>query len=386
MALLDDRSPSSELDDRATKVLLVEDSPTYVALVEAHLEDAASRTYELTRVDTLSGALEALDRESFDVVLLDLNLPDSQGEQTLTSVHEAAPSAPVVVLTGQDDRALALAGVRKGAQDYLSKGAITGEMLERSIVYAIDRRAAMETLERRTRELAQSNAELERFAYVACHHLQEPVRTVVSFAQLLASLCQGKLEPKADECIEHTIEGALRIKALLQDFLTYSGVRAKRVSPSRVDLNDALGAVAARFETRLAECGGRIERPRLPCVLGDRALLERLLEDLIGNALKFRGADPPAIRVSAEEDAASWTITVADNGIGIDPRYAERVFAIFERLHAAREYPGTGIGLALCRRIVGAHDGRIWLDSTPGRGSAFHFSLPKRTRAPAATL
>jgi light-regulated signal transduction histidine kinase (bacteriophytochrome) len=198
---------------------------------------------------------------------------------------------------------------------------------------------------------------------------------VASYGELLAERYRGKLDADADEFIGYLLDGARRMQQLIRDLLAYSRVstRGHELQPAAADA--CLDLALANLASRIEETGSAIEREPLPAVLADQLQLVQLFQNLIGNALKFRGADPPRVRVSARRDNHDWIFSVADNGIGIPPEDRERVFLIFERGHTEREYPGTGIGLAICRRIVERHGGRIWVESETGRGSTFQFSL-----------
>lgn len=231
-------------------------------------------------------------------------------------------------------------------------------------------------LESRSRELERSNAELEQFAYVASHDLQEPLRMVASYTQLLARRYQGKLDPDADDFIRFAVDGATRMKALINDLLTYS--RAGRIEkPLAVaDCQAILEQVLADLEVSIAESGAVVTADHLPRVLGDSGQLERLFQNLLSNAIKFRSDLPPRIHVSAQPEGPAWHFAVADNGIGIPAECLGRVFQIFQRFHDRTKYPGTGIGLALCKKIVDRHGGRIWVESGAGRGSTFQFTIP----------
>ncbi len=237
-------------------------------------------------------------------------------------------------------------------------------------------RTAGERLEHQARDLARSNAELEQFAYVASHDLQEPLRKVASFCQLLQRRYHGQIDERADEYIDYAVDGAKRMQSLISDLLAFSRVGKTELSPVTVDLGDALRDALDNLAPRLDATDATVEASVLPDVLGEHSLLVAVFQNLIGNAVKFHGDRPPVVRVDAERVGNAWVVTCSDEGIGIEPQYAERIFAIFGRLHTKEDYPGTGIGLALTRKIVEHHGGRIWLDTDVARGTTFRFTLP----------
>ncbi len=232
------------------------------------------------------------------------------------------------------------------------------------------------TLEANKLELERSNAELKQFAYVASHDLQEPLRTISSYLQLLSRRYKGKpLDDNAEQFITFAVDGAKHMQTLIQDLLSYSKVGAPDMEFVPSDSGALMADVAAALRTIILEKGAVLEYEGLPVVLGNAGQLRRLFQNLIANALKFC-KETPRIRVTAERRGEQWLLTVRDNGIGIDAAHAERIFIIFQRLNTREEYEGTGIGLALCKKIVERHGGRIWVESRSGHGAAFHFTLP----------
>ncbi|MBJ7520794.1 MAG: CHASE3 domain-containing protein [Solirubrobacteraceae bacterium] len=242
---------------------------------------------------------------------------------------------------------------------------------------------AREQLEAQAADLQRSNEELEQFAYVASHDLQEPLRKVASFCQMLERRYSGQLDERADQYIAFAVDGAKRMQILINDLLAFSRVgRVGSQEFEEFELREALDDALANLEGPLDEADGRVEiRGDLPRVRGDEALLAGVFQNLIGNAIKFRGDAPPHVTVTTTPDPSAngdggWQVTIADNGIGIDDEYADRIFVIFQRLHAKDAYPGTGIGLAMTRKIIEYHGGRIWLEPSEGPGSTFAFTLP----------
>jgi PAS domain S-box-containing protein len=236
----------------------------------------------------------------------------------------------------------------------------------------------------RTEELAsanqvleRSNIELQQFAYIASHDLQSPLRSISGFVQLLKSEYNGKLDKQADDWIRRTVQAIGQMQTMIRDVLAYSRVDSRSRPFAPTAFLDVFNEAVALLESSIHDAGGQVVCDELPVVMGDRSQLVQLMQNLIGNGLKYHGDKSPNVHVSAKRDGNEWAFSVRDNGIGIDPKYHERIFEIFKRLHDQTEYPGTGIGLAVCRRVVTRHGGRIWLQSEAGRGSVFHFTLPE---------
>lgn len=234
-------------------------------------------------------------------------------------------------------------------------------------------RARLQTVE----ELERSNAELQQFAYVASHDLQEPLRMVASYVQLLERRYKGRMDEDADEFIYYAVDGSRRMQQLIGDLLAYSRVGARGREAQQVDTSKIVEEALKNLEMAIAEADAVIELGELPVVKGEAVSLGQVFQNLIGNAVKFRAPNRrPLVRVGARKEARQWVFSVADNGIGIAPEYRQRVFLIFQRLHPRTEYPGTGIGLAVCRKIIEGLGGNIWIESTEGAGSTFLFTIP----------
>jgi PAS domain S-box-containing protein len=254
---------------------------------------------------------------------------------------------------------------------------------ERGLIHAVAKDVTHEgQLDERAAALERSNQELERFAYVASHDLSEPLRMISGFASLLQSRYGGRLDSDADEFIRYIVEGVERMQELIRDLLTYSRVGRERPRADPVAMGPLVARVLEGLHTAVDESGARVDVGDLPTVRGDPTQLQQLMQNLAANALKFTGDELPVVRISAVPDGQAWQFAVADEGIGIDPRYAERVFEVFQRLHGPEDYPGTGVGLAICRTIVERHGGRIWVEPAEPRGSVFRFTLPAMQETP----
>jgi light-regulated signal transduction histidine kinase (bacteriophytochrome) len=258
----------------------------------------------------------------------------------------------------------------------------TGSVLKKSRSKLRERTAELittnEKLKQKTEELVHSNKELEQFAYVASHDLQEPLRTVTSYVQLLARRYQNRFDSDAEEFINFALDGATRMHTLINGLLAYSrvGTQGKPFEPTNCEtiLQQSLGNLKMTME----ETGAVVTHDSLPTVMADNLQLGQLFQNLIGNAIKFHGDQPPRVLVSVRSDGYQWIFSARDNGIGIAPEFTERIFLIFQRLHGKEKYPGTGIGLAVCKKIVECHGGHIWVESEVGKGATFYFTLPRQ--------
>jgi PAS domain S-box-containing protein len=254
-----------------------------------------------------------------------------------------------------------------------SGGAIVGaSKIARDIT---ERKRAEKKLAEKMAELARSNADLEQFAYVASHDLQEPLRMVAAYTQLLAERYRGKLDENADKFLGYASEGALRMQSLIQDLLAFSRVGRVGVARGRVDCDAAMEEVLLTLGPAIHESGAVVTHGALPVLWTDGPQIAQVFQNLIENAIKFRGKEPPAISVQAEKTGGQWLFSVSDNGIGIAPEFAQSIFTVFQRLHTRAEYPGNGIGLAICKKIVEHCGGKIWVESQVGRGSTFKFTM-----------
>jgi signal transduction histidine kinase len=277
------------------------------------------------------------------------------------------------VAAGDFEKPVAIAG---GPREIVELSGEIDAMRQRIVRELATVEAAHEKLGAQALELTRSNAELEQFAYVASHDLQEPLRKITSFCQALERRYRGQLDERADQYIDFAVDGAKRMQILINDLLAFSRVGHSDREWELVDLNDILTQARSSLAHLLEQAGATVQAQTLPVVRGERTLLVSLFQNLIGNAIKFRGTEPSVVRLAAERELNEWHFSCSDNGIGIEPEYAERIFVIFQRLHTKEAYPGTGIGLAMCRKIVEYHGGRMWLDPEHSPGAQFRFTLP----------
>jgi light-regulated signal transduction histidine kinase (bacteriophytochrome) len=341
--------------------------------------------YLVKEAESGKAALQMVAEEPPDLVLLDVKLPDLNGFEVCRQIKTNPATASVIVVQMSAafvEKKDLVRGLEGGADGYLTEPIQSEELLATIGAFLRLRRVeeklqkANTELERQAVELRRSNEELQQFAYTASHDLQEPLRMVTSYVQLLAKRYQGKLDAEASEFINYTVEGASRMQALITDLLNYSRVQTKDRFFTMTDCEEVLARALLLLQVNIEEAQAVVTHDVLPTVRADESQLGQLLQNLISNALKFHGEQPPRVHISAKPDGRQWVFAVQDNGIGIAPQFAERIFVVFQRLHTRREFSGTGIGLAICKKIVERHGGRIWVESELGKGSTFYFTLP----------
>lgn len=357
-------------------VLVLEDDPDDFILVKKALKEV-SDSLDLVIAERLEDALNLMKERQFDLILSDLSLPDSQGLQTVEKILEQTKTIPVVVLTGLKDEDTGLGAIKLGAQDYLNKEEISRDILRRVIRYAIERKKILCELEDTKQDLIRSNKDLEQFAYVASHDLQEPLRMVSSFTQLLAKHYGGQLDEKAAEYINYAVDGSKKMQKLIEDLLKFSRIGQVTHDLEEVDLNDVLDEILKDFSLLMSETKTKVTCEQMPTITANRSQMRHLFQNFISNAIKFRDKDP-VVTITSKESDDDWSFEVRDNGIGIERKYLERIFVIFQRLHSREEYKGTGIGLAVCKKIVENYGGQISVESEVGKGTTFTFNLKKR--------
>ena len=372
--------PSSGIGDTAPaatklRLVVVEDNASDVELVR-HVLKKGGFDAECEVVQTADGFRGLMHRNGYDVILADYSLPLWNGLETIEILRQEGLDIPVIVVSGGLGDTRAVECIKQGAADYVLKDHLL--RLPDAVRRALREKKLRDDNRQAQEELARSNRDLEQFAYVASHDLQEPLRMVAAYTQLLSQRYQGKLDENADKYIHYAVDGALRMQTLVQDLLAFSRVGREGNQARLVEVNLAVQSALINLQNSIQESDAQVHYGQLPTIMADHSQLAQLFQNLIGNAMKFRGKESPRITISAEKKDREWIFSVADNGIGIAPEYAETIFVIFKRLHTREEYSGSGIGLAICKKVVEQHGGRIWMESDPGRGSTFKFALPIR--------
>jgi len=358
---------------RTMRVLVVEDNASDSELM-LHALKAGGFESDAEVVQAPAEFADRIRTHKYDIVLADYRLPGWDGMETVTMLRQENLDVPVVLVSGALGELKAVECIKQGAADYVLKDNLA--RLPQSVRRAIAEKELREENRRTQEELARSNRDLEQFAYVASHDLQEPLRMVATYTQLLAERYQGKLDENADKYIHYAVDGALRMQTLVKDLLAFSRVGRKQEPAHDTDCNLVLRSVLANLKSTIQESGARVTYETLPVLVAAESELVQLFQNLIANAIKFRSAKPPEIRITACRKKEEWWFAIEDNGIGIAPQHVEDVFVIFKRLHTREEYPGSGIGLAICKKIVEHNHGHIWVESQPGQGSRFQFSWP----------
>jgi signal transduction histidine kinase len=362
------------------RVLLVEDDPVERYLI---LRELAKGEFDIKSevVQTAEEFRERVRTNCPDVVLSDYNLGQWRGTEALDILREEGLDIPLILVSGVLGDVTAVECIKQGVTDYVLKDslarlsvALRGALKDKKA--REERQRAQESLAQKVEELARSNRDLEQFAYVASHDLQEPLRMVAAYTQLLADRYRGKLDDQADKYINYAVDGAERMQSLIQDLLSLSRVGREETVLTNTNSDEVVGQVMKDLQGPINESGAVINRENLPCLKANGSQLNQVFRNLIGNAIKFRGPQTPVIHITAQRQGANWIFSVADNGIGISPEHAENVFIIFNRLHTRTEYPGNGIGLSICKKIIERHGGQIEALARQGGGTIFRFSLP----------
>ena len=355
-------------------ILLVDDKPSNLLVLEETLHELGEN---LVTAGSGKEALKLLLEQEFAVIILDVAMPDMDGYETASLIrsNKKLQQTPIIFLTALNKSdAYISKGYSVGAVDYLFKPFVP-EILRAKVEVFAELFKMRRELKQKSEELERSNTELQQFAYVASHDLQEPLRKIKSFTELLADRYKNKLDEKADKYIGYIVDGATRMQGLIQDILSLSRVNTRVKMFKGIQSVHALQQALANLQFLIEKNHATIEYATLPAIVADDVQIIQLFQNLIGNAIKFHGKESPRILISTERKNGAYIFSIKDNGIGIEPQYFDRIFAIFQRLHSRQEYSGSGIGLAICKKIVERHGGRIWVESESGKGSTFFFTL-----------
>jgi signal transduction histidine kinase len=387
-----------------SRILIVDDNPNDLL---AYKECLGGNDIEIVTVNSGENALRELIINEYSLIMMDVQMPGMNGFETAQMIkgREKTSNIPIIFITGEfkkDD--FKHYGFKIGGFDYIIKPVdsltlqnkvkafltlfnqkkeieISNLELKKAnteLSHEIKRREETEVLLRSTLEaLKNSNDELEQFAYIASHDLQEPLRMVSSFVQLLSKKYKDKLDPNANEYINFAAEGAQRMQKMIQDLLEYSRIQTQGKNLKEINIENVLLQAQKNLQIKIEETGTVIKQGEFHPVIGDESQLVRLFQNLIGNAIKFHSEKKTEILITSESQDDCILFSVQDNGIGIDQQFEEKIFQIFQRLHTREEFEGTGIGLAVCKRIVERHGGKIWFKSEPGKGTTFFFTISK---------
>jgi signal transduction histidine kinase len=374
-----------------TQVLLVDDSDIDYRIIQRYLARERGGDFHITWAKNFEQGLNAVETVKFDICLLDFQLGAENGLDFLAEAQRLHVAMPFILLTGQGDMSLAIEAMKLGAIDFIDKGELNPVILERSIRYAMKNfeiqeqlRRANESLEHtvaeRTADLKRSNEDLERFAYIVSHELQLPLKTITSHIEKMnanAALAgEGEENDLNAYFVKRAYSGAKRMQSMISTVLAYSRVSDIGTDRWEVDLTQILKSVRDDLDAYIEEKGASIQLDSLPRAIGNPDLLHQLFKNLIGNALKFVDGRPAFVTVSGKQVEKECLIAVKDNGIGIPPDELVNIFKMFHRSNTETSVVGDGIGLALCKRIVDVHGGRIWVESEPGQGSIFYVTIP----------
>jgi len=369
------------------RALLVEDNATDAELVLRALRGSGFEVIS-DIVQSAEDFRRVVRANCPDVVLADYNLPQWTGMEALEILRQEDLDVPLILVSGSLGDVKAVECIKQGATDYVLKDSLT--RLPTSVRRALQekglrrqRKKAEQGLARKVEELARSNEELEQFAYVASHDLQEPLRMVANYTQLLAERYRGKLDEQADKYIAYSVDGAVRMQGLIQDLLKFSHAGKQEIESRTTECRVVVEQAVKNLQAAIQESGAVVRLNGLPEVMADSTQLTQVFQNLIANAIKFHGTEKPVIQIDAERKDHEWVVTVSDNGIGIPAESWQDIFVIFRRLHTRAEYAGNGIGLSMCKKIIERHGGKLWVEAYSKPGCLFKFTLPTEPTAKA---
>ncbi|WP_188928267.1 sensor histidine kinase [Puia dinghuensis] len=367
------------MTNKPVRILILEHDPDDIELLQRELRKGG-----LEYVSTLVHESRTFEKElkdyNPDIILADYTIPGFDGVAAFNIKKESCPDTPFIIVSGTIGEENAVELIKAGVTDYVLKENLFTVVtkIKRALKEATEYREKKEQakmLENYARELERSNQELEEFAYIASHDLQEPLRMIGSFLQLLQQKYEAKLDKEANEYIYFAVDGAARMKCLIDDLLNYSRInRDQTIKP--VDLSVIINEVLSNLSASINETGALITISNAPVLNADPVQMLQLFQNLIGNAIRYRKEGTrPEINIQAWKEETHWLFAIKDNGIGIESQYSEKIFVIFQQLHGKAENKGTGIGLAIAKKIVVRHGGKIWFESAPGKGTTFYFTI-----------
>ncbi len=365
-------------------ILIVDDKLDNLKVLESTLEQQG---YEVRKAINGSMALMGAIAELPDLVLLDIKMPDMDGYEVCRQLkaNSKTQDIPVIFISALDDALDKVKAFDVGGVDYIVKPFQPEEIIVRvqNQLQILNLQQQLQVQNKQltnlNQELVRSNQELEQFANVASHDLQEPLRMITSFSQLLAKRYSGQLDEEADNIISFVVDGAKRMDKLIQAILAYSHVSSQARAFESVNCEEVIDIALSNLQLTIQKTNAQITRNTLPIIFGDKTQLVQLFQNIIANGMKYQKEESPVIHIEAEIRQKDWLFSVKDNGIGIALQYHKRIFQIFQRLHTRQEYSGTGIGLAICKKIVDLHGGKIWVESEVGKGTSFLFTMPLET-------
>lgn len=361
-------------------ILVVDDNADdrihYRRLLGRAFDGADGPGADVVEADSGAKGLELLKDSRVDCILLDFRLPDLDGLEFLEQLDRLYGDVhvAVVMLTGQGSESVAVEAMKRGARDYLVKGELSSDSLHKAIHSAVERADIERTLERQRREIERSNRELEQYAHVVAHGLRSPLLSMLTALDLIER--GGSVDAEGRQWISGAVEAGTRMRRLIDDILAHSRVTGAQRPRARVECSRVVAVAIDNLRAEIEAARAAVAVQPLPAIVGDETQFIQLFENLIANAIKFRADEPPRISVSAERLNDRWLFAIRDNGIGIASEHADKIFNLFERLHSHEDRPGSGIGLATCKKIVESCGGLIWVESEVGKGATFCFSLP----------
>lgn len=374
--------PTTEMQPLAEelvyRILIVEDNPNDRILYKRLLNKNAI-SFQIYEADTVEKGLEISCQEKFDCILLDYHLPDADGIDFIKSWARKGqqPDIAIIMVTGQGDERTAVEAMKLGALDYITKNLIVEGFFVQSILNAIERAHLKHQVKQYQNKLEKSYAELSDFTHTVSHDLKAPLRRISQYCDILKEEVADKLDQQQIDYIDRLRVNAARLHALVGDLLTYSRTMSAKETKIDLDLCAVVNEVIEDLKVLMEENHATINCKNLPIIPAFPVRMKELFQNLIENSLKYRGEREPIITISCDKTARDYVFSIQDNGIGIDEKYHEKIFKAFERLHTQEELEGSGLGLSICSKVVEMHDGKIWVESKPGAGALFKFTIPK---------